>query len=98
MVAGVKLTPNFYKNNGLILEKEKNIGGKMDSHSSGHSIAITGFMKLPSVLNEGSVCFIITNSWGSGWGYGGNACISEKWLLNNRNINPFVSVDSIVLK
>lgn len=95
VVAGISLTPNFYKNTGLILQSEKDKGGKLDSHAAGHSIVIVGYMKLPSVLNEGRVCFITTNSWGSGWGYGGHACLSEKWLLNNRNINPFVSIEQV---
>lgn len=92
---GVKLTPNFYKNNGLILYSEKDQGGKLDSHSQGHMVLIVGYMKLPQVLDEGKVCFIIANSWGQGWGQGGHACLSEKWVRNQRNRNPFVSLSSI---
>lgn len=95
VIASVKLTPNFYNTKGLILDKESSDGGKLDQHSTGHSILIIGMMKLPIALDEGKVCFIMTNSWGQGWGYGGHACISEKWLLNNRIPNPFISVMSL---
>jgi C1A family cysteine protease len=96
IIASVKLTPNFYDNDGIILDSESNKGfSKMNSHASGHSILIVGYLKLPKVLHEGSVCFIIANSWGLGWGHGGHACISEKWLLKNRQRNPFVSIGSV---
>jgi C1A family cysteine protease len=95
VVASVKLTPNFYENNGLILSKEKLIGRKMDSHAFGHSIVLNGIVKLPKALNEGSYCFVTTNSWGKGWGFGGYSCLSEKWLLSQRQSNPFVTVRSI---
>lgn len=92
VIASVTLTPNFYATKGLILAKESNVGGNMDQHSSGHSILLVGMMKLPLVLNEGKVCFITANSWGIGWGHGGHGCISERWLLENRVANPFVSI------
>lgn len=92
---GIKLTPNFYKNKGLVLYSERNAGGKLDSHSQGHMVLIVGYMKLPQILDEGKVCFIVANSWGLGWGQGGHACLSEKWVRNQRNRNPFVSLSSI---
>lgn len=95
VVASIKLTPNFYNKGALILYKDRNIGGKMDAHAQGHAVTIVGYVKLPQVLDEGSVCFIVANSWGEGWGKGGHSCISEKWLLNQRQANPFVSLSSI---
>jgi C1A family cysteine protease len=95
VVASVRLTPNFYENNGLILEKEKMTGKKMDSHAFGHSIVINGLVKLPKALNEGTYCFVTTNSWGRGWGFGGYSCLSEKWILSQRQSNPFVTVSSL---
>ncbi len=92
VVASLKLTPNFYTSRSLILYKDRNKGGKLDSHSSGHAVTIVGYVKLPQVLDEGSVCFIVANSWGEGWGKGGYSCISEKWVLNQRQDNPFVTV------
>ncbi len=96
IIASVKLTPNFYDNNGIILESESNKGlTKMNGHATGHSILIVGYLKLPKVLHEGRLCFITANSWGLGWGHGGYACISEKWLLKNRQRNPFVSIGAV---
>lgn len=95
VIASIKLTPNFYQNNGLILSSESLIGPKMDYHSQGHSLILTGVVKLPKSLNEGSYCFIASNSWGLGWAVGGHSCISEKWFLENRQSNPFVTVTDI---
>ncbi|MAE58814.1 MAG: hypothetical protein CME69_08040, partial [Halobacteriovorax sp.] len=61
----------------------------------GHAVLLIGYIKLPKVLNEGSVCFITANSWGSGWGHGGYACLSEKWVLSQRQSNPFVVINSV---
>jgi len=95
VMASIKLSPNFYTNKGLILDKESKAKGKTDSHAAGHAVLLIGYLKLPKILNEGSVCFITANSWGIGWGHGGHACISEKWLLNHRKMNPFVVMDAI---
>jgi len=97
VMASIKLTPNFYKNKGLVLDRESKTSGAMDKHAKGHAVLLVGYMKLPKVLNEGSVCFITANSWGLGWGHGGYSCLSEKWLINNRNRNPFVTVSSLEL-
>jgi C1A family cysteine protease len=95
VIASMTLTPNFYGSNALILYKDRNKGKKMDAHAEGHATVLIGYVKLPSVLNEGSVCFITANSWGEGWGKGGHACISEKWILKQRQVNPFVTVGNI---
>lgn len=95
VVASMKLTPNFYTSSSLILYQDRDNGDKMDAHAQGHSMVIIGYVKLPQVLNEGSVCFIVANSWGEGWGQGGHACISEKWMLNQRQVNPFVVIGSL---
>ncbi len=92
VVASLKLTPNFYSSRSLMLYKDRNSGGKLDAHSSGHAVTLVGYVKLPKVLEEGSVCFIVANSWGEGWGKGGYSCISEKWILNQRQDNPFVTL------
>lgn len=97
VVASLKLTPNFYTSRSLILYKDRAKGGKLDSHSGGHAVTIVGYVKLPQVLDEGSVCFIVANSWGVGWGKGGYSCISEKWILNQRQDNPFVVVSYLKL-
>lgn len=94
VIAGLKLSPNFYQTRGLVLQQD--VKGKASGmHSSGHAILFVGYMKLPKVLNEGKVCFITANSWGVGWGHGGYACLSEEWVIKNRQSNPFVSIDAI---
>lgn len=95
VIASVELTPNFYTSRSIVTFKNHLIGKKMDSHSSGHALILVGYLKLPQVLNEGRVCFIAANSWGEGWGKGGHSCLTEKWLFNQKQINPFVSVDKI---
>ncbi|MDH5415360.1 MAG: hypothetical protein OEW87_14585 [Flavobacteriaceae bacterium] len=97
VIASIKLSPNFYKNKGLILKKDKNNGANMNSHASGHAVLLVGYLKLPRVLNEGKLCFITANSWGQGWGNGGYACLSEEWLVEHRNRNPFVTVSNAYL-
>lgn len=94
VIVGAKLTPNFYKNDGLILNQEKNIGAANNSHANGHAFLLIGAIKLPKQLNEGKYCFILANSWGSGYGIDGHSCISESWLIENRNINPFIRLES----
>lgn len=67
----------------------------MDSHAQGHSILLVGLVKIPTSLNEGQYCFITANSWGEGWGQGGHSCISENWLISQRQVNPFVVVNHL---
>ena len=95
IVASLKLTPNFYTSKSLILYQNRNEGDRTDAHAQGHSVVFVGYLKLPQVLNEGRVCFIVANSWGEGWGQGGYSCISEKWVLEQRQINPFVALKSV---
>jgi C1A family cysteine protease len=45
--------------------------------------------------NEGTGCFLVTNSWGVGWGQGGHACVSEKWLKYHKRINPYVIIKGV---
>jgi C1A family cysteine protease len=95
VIASFKLTPNFYQNEGLVLDTESLIGPSLDQHAYGHSLMLIGLVKLPESLDEGSYCFITSNSWGQGWGMGGYSCLSEKWMLKNRQVNPFVVINSV---
>jgi C1A family cysteine protease len=94
VISGFKLSPNFYKNSGVILNKESH-GVSKKAHGAGHAILLVGYMKIPSKLNEGKVCFITANSWGVGWGKGGHACLSEKWVNSYRFNIPFLAVDTV---
>lgn len=94
VVISAKLTTNFYLNEGLITfqEAQKNAGQKQDQHTQGHAFLIVGVMELPEKLRgqEGNFCLLAANSWGKGWGAGGYACITEKWLTSYRSDNTFV--------
>jgi C1A family cysteine protease len=96
VVSGFKLSPNFYRNKGVILHRDVKKSGKTDSHAAGHAILLVGYMKIPPSLNEGKVCFITANSWGVGWGKGGHACLSEKWVKNFRYNIPFLAVEKVI--
>jgi hypothetical protein len=95
VVSAFKLSPNFYSNEGVILYKDSIKKGKMNSHAAGHAVLIIGYMKIPKSLKEGNVCFITANSWGTGWGKGGHACLSEKWVNKYRFPIPFLAVNSV---
>jgi C1A family cysteine protease len=94
-----KLTENFYKNDGLVLASEQKPNqNKLDHHASGHALAIIGVLPLPDFLwpKEGKNCFLVANSWGEGFGLHGYTCLSEKWLNQNRVLNPLVVISKIV--
>ena len=85
IIAGIKLSPNFYKNKGLVLMKDISQKGRLDLHAKGHAVLLIGYITLPPKLHktEGKVCFLTANSWGSGWGIGGHACLSERWVARH---------------
>ena len=96
VVAGFKLSPNFYKTKGIITYKDSLINGKMDEHASGHALLIIGHMKVPASLqSEGKSCFIVANSWSQGWATGGHGCITKKWLEKYKVRNPFLAITKI---
>lgn len=98
VIGGFKLSENFYKNNGYVFQKQSTDNSShLDSHAAGHAILLVGIMKLPKELNadEGSFCLVSANSWGSGWGKGGHACLSEKWINQHRFDVDFISLDAV---
>jgi C1A family cysteine protease len=99
VVAGFKLSPNFYDNEGLIKYSDRFLGGKTDGHAAGHAVLIVGYMKLPpeEQQKEGDVCLIIANSWGEGWGAGGHACVTRRWFDEYKIDNAFMTIEKIRL-
>ena len=96
VIAGFKLSPNFYKSKGIITYKDSLINGRMDEHASGHAVLIIGHMKVPKKYKtEGNSCFIIANSWSEGWATGGYGCVTQKWLTKYRVPNPFLAITKI---
>ncbi|WP_127714229.1 C1 family peptidase [Halobacteriovorax sp. HLS] len=96
IVAGFKLSPNFYKTNGIISYKDSLVNGRMDEHANGHALLIVGYMRVPkNIREEGNDCFIVANSWSEGWATGGYGCVTQKWLNNYKVPNPFLAITSI---
>lgn len=97
VVIGVKLTPNFYSTTGVVLDQDKFVGKKMDAHAEGHALVLVGAMKMPAKeqVREGTYCYIAANSWGEGWGEGGHACLSEKWIEKQLVERAIVSIELI---
>lgn len=74
------LTGNWENNDGLITAKDLAPGES--GHAGGHAFLIVGYKKLPAGLPaaEGGICFVIKNSWGTGWGAGGFSCMTLGWM------------------
>lgn len=73
------LTKNWEYNDGLITLADAHDAGQTE-HSSGHAYLIVGYRKLPKMPEEGGMCFIIKNSWGTGWGVDGYSCMTLAWM------------------
>lgn len=74
-----KLSDNWRWNDGLITHASSD-AGTVDKHSGGHAYLIVGYRKLPNLPDEGGMCFIIKNSWGTGWGVNGFSCMTLAWM------------------
>lgn len=97
VIIGVRLTPSFYQTTGLVLESQNSVIGQMNEHAQGHALVIVGMIPLPDdvKMKEGNYCYIVANSWGEGWGVGGHACLSRKWLEHQLVPRALVSVERI---
>tara|TARA_R110002072_G_scaffold64203_5_gene159780 strand:+ start:125898 stop:127109 length:1212 start_codon:yes stop_codon:yes gene_type:complete len=97
IVGAFKLNEGFYDNKGHVFTKTTSNRIKLDQHSAGHAIAIIGWMSLPKkvAMSEGPYCFIVSNSWGAGWGVGGYSCLSQKWMERHMYDTPFISVRKV---
>ncbi len=97
VIVGVRLTPNFYQTEGLVLHSQLSQSGPMDEHAQGHALVIVGMLPLPEdvKIKEGNYCYIVANSWGEGWGVGGHACLSRKWLEHQLVARALVAIEQI---
>lgn len=97
VIAGFKLTPNFYETEGFVSLADSQKSGKTDQHAGGHAVTLVGLMRLPKEMRaqEGSYCLIANNSWGEGYGAGGYSCLSQKWIQKYRVRNAFISIASV---
>jgi C1A family cysteine protease len=98
VVAYTKLSGNWERNDGLITYAAAGAPGGT-SHASGHAYLIVGAKKLDEAKfpNEGGMCFIIRNSWGTGWGAKGLSCMTLKWFNYWRLDTDFPTVDAVEL-
>jgi|GEM_PF-6049989 len=97
VTAGFTLTKSYHETKGLVKYNDpSNIRGK-GMHDGGHANLLIGYIKLPENLaaSEGRYCMITANSWADGWGRGGYACLTEKWLSHNAKY--FTSLRSVYL-
>jgi hypothetical protein len=77
-----KLSDNWRYTDGLITHAGSDYSSTIDKHSGGHAYLIVGYRKLPNMQDEGGMCFIIKNSWGTGWGVNGYSCMTLEWMEN----------------
>jgi C1A family cysteine protease len=99
VIMAAKLSENFYKNQGLVTLADSTTtrGVSLDNHALGHAFLAVGVMELPEKIkaSEGSYCIVVANSWGKGWGAGGYACLTERWLTKFRQPAPFIAVTKV---
>lgn len=97
VILGAYLSENFYRNRGLVFLEGSEASKRSDGHAKGHTLLAVGVLELPEKLRarEGSYCLMTVNSWGKGWGAGGYACLTEKWLLKYRQGTPMVAVTKV---
>lgn len=96
VIVGLKLDQRFYENRGMVAWKNPLSKRKMDSHSKGHAVVIVGRIDLKGPVSEESTqCFLITNSWGEGWGLGGHSCLTRSYLQRQLLPNALISLNRI---
>ncbi len=77
-----KLPNSFMNSKGFVSLINPNTGQGTGPHTGGHAMSLVGYIMLPEKhwAREGKYCAILANSWGEGWGKGGYACATEKWM------------------
>jgi hypothetical protein len=98
VIVYTKLSSNWEKNDGMVTYKASG-GAGASSHAAGHAYLLVGAKKISdaSFPDEGGICFIAKNSWGTGWGVKGLSCITLTWFNRWRFDGPFPTVESVQL-
>jgi C1A family cysteine protease len=80
---GFYVEDHFIENNGLVYKRASH---EKASKAFAHTVLIVGVIPLPKINHEniGSYCLLSVNSWGTGWGIGGYACLGENWVKKHR--------------
>jgi C1A family cysteine protease len=83
IVMGFYVEDHFIENNGLVYKRASH---EKASKAFAHTVLIVGVIPLPKINHEniGSYCLLSVNSWGTGWGIGGYACLGENWVKKHR--------------
>src|SRR5207248_2550538 len=78
---GTTLSKNWMDNDGMITYAKSQEPG-FGPHAGGHAYLVVGARKLDEAKypNEGGLCFVIKNSWGTGWGQQGYSCMTLAWF------------------
>ncbi len=74
-----RLSQNWEDNDGFITAAGAAAEGET-SHAVGHAYLAVGYQRLPDHPEEGGLCLWVRNSWGTGWGDSGYACMTLEWL------------------
>lgn len=98
VIVYTKLSSNWEKNDGIITYKGAGSTGAT-SDAAGHAYLVVGAKKLDESAfpGEGGMCFIIRNSWGTGWGAKGLSCMTLTWYNRWRFPGPLPTVDEVQL-
>ena len=104
MVVIKSLTANFDHSKGLVTYKgsqkrdKKWKNWKKTKRNVGHAVLLVGYMKIPRKYQraEGKHCYIVANSWGTGWGKGGYSCVTQKWMDKNLDRNWLFTLNSVI--
>lgn len=87
---GTVLSENWMTNDGMVTLAQSAKPGE-GPHAGGHAYLIVGMRKISEATfpKEGGMCFIVKNSWGTGWGVNGYSCITLAWFNEFRFTMPF---------
>jgi C1A family cysteine protease len=98
VIVYTKLSKNWESNDGMVTYAKAGSPGA-SSHASGHAFLIVGAKKIDEAAfpGEGGMCFVIRNSWGTGWGVKGLSCMTLKWFNHWRFPGSFPTVDEVEL-
>lgn len=98
VIVYTRLSSNWERNDGIITYKGAGVPGDT-GHASGHAYLVVGARKLDESQfpDEGGMCFVIRNSWGTGWGVKGLSCMTLKWFNAWRFDTTFPTVDEVQL-
>ena len=98
VIVYTRLSSNWERNDGIVTYAGAGAPGAT-GHAAGHAYLVVGARKLDESKfpGEGGVCFIIRNSWGTGWGSKGLSCMTLKWFNAWRFDAEFPTVDEVQL-